>query len=69
MSALSMSIVNKNIDIAMILISHGANNYFSDNDKTKDFSPIFLAVEIEDADLIETMCDHGCSLEVKNSNL
>jgi ankyrin repeat protein len=73
MSALSMAIFNINLDIAVCLISFGAQSYFGNSDETKDLSPIFLAVEIEDANLIETMCDHhpnhGSSLNVLNSNL
>ena len=41
------------------LIYAGAQSYFADNDESKDLSPVFLACDREDANLIETMCDHG----------
>ena len=57
--ALSMAIFNRDIDIALILVHIGASSYFPNTDESKDLSPIFLAVEIEHASLIETMCDYG----------
>ena len=53
--------------MALSLISAGAKCYFQNNDETKDLSPVFLACEIDDTNLIESMCDHGMDLLVKNS--
>ena len=75
MSALSMSILSGNQQdknfqntFALNLIYAGAQSYFDNNDLSKDLSPVFLACQIEDTYLIETMCDHGLNVLWKNSN-
>ena len=81
MTALSMAILSGNQQqqehatikvrrnqLALDLIQAGAQSYFVNNNESKDLSPVFLACEIEDANLIETMCDHGLNVLVKNSN-
>jgi len=53
-----------NQEIAKILIEHGAKTYYSGSMQQKDLSPIFLACEKENTELLEAMCDHGASLTV-----
>ena len=66
-SALSFAIIQNNIEQAQILVHNGSRSYFDSNAEQKDYSPIFLACEIENSDMIEIMCDHGESLENRNS--
>ena len=50
--------------MAHLLVQNGAQSYYQDN---KDQSPIFLACEVENSEIIEIMCDHGELLTNKNS--
>ena len=54
-------------EISKVLIEFGARSYYNDNDETKDYSPIFMAVQKKKPDLLELMCDHGALLTIKNS--
>jgi len=59
-----VAILMNNQEIAKILIEHGAKTYYSGSMQQKDLSPIFLACEKENTELLEAMCDHGASLTV-----
>ena len=67
MSPLGMTILMNNNIIATQLIINGAKCYYDYNIAQKDISPIFLACEKENTDLLELMCDHGCPLTVQNT--
>lgn len=67
LSALSIAILMKNKELAIMLIQGGAQSYYEENSIQKDLSPIFLAAEFEMSDLLEIMCDHGADLNVVNS--
>jgi ankyrin repeat protein len=73
LSTLAYSILNhhqterENFDISKMLIEFGARSYYGETDEQKDFSPIFMAVQKLNQELLELMCDHGASLTVKNS--
>ena len=64
MSPLGMTILMNNNNIATLLIINGASCYYDNNITQTDISPIFLACEKENTDLLELMCDHGCPLSV-----
>jgi hypothetical protein len=64
MSPLGMAILMENNYLAAHLIINGAKCYYEDITAQKDISPIFLACEKENTDLLELMCDHGCPLTV-----
>jgi ankyrin repeat protein len=67
LSTLAYSILQQNFDISKLLIEFGARAYYNETDEQKDFSPIFMAVQRLNTDLLELMCDHGALLTVKNS--
>ena len=67
MSPLGMAILLNNDEIASQLIINGARCYYDHSIVQKDISPIFLACEKENTDLLELICDHGCPLSVVNS--
>jgi len=62
-----MAILIKNQHISEKLVISGAKYYYSDTDELKDLSPIFLACEKENTQLLELMCDHGAKMNVLNS--
>lgn len=68
LSPLSLAILIGNKEIAKKLIISGARSFYFDNSQQKDLSPIFLACEKEQSDLLELMCDHGASLSVQNTS-
>lgn len=51
--------------MAVQLIHNGAQSYYVDN---KDQSPIFLACEVENSEIIEIMCDHDSDGELLTNN-
>ena len=67
MSPLSLSILIQNKEIASKLITSNAKCYYADSFIQRDLSPIFLACDNENTDLLELMCDHEAQLNVKNS--
>jgi ankyrin repeat protein len=70
-STLAYAILQKEWTIAQKLIEFEARCYYCETDDSKDFSPIFMAVQYDDDEnitkILELMCDHGASLTVKNS--
>ena len=64
LSPLALAILIGNKEIAKKLIISGSKSYYDDNHQQKDLSPIFLACEKEQSDLLELMCDHGADLTV-----
>lgn len=67
LSTLAYSILHRHYNISSLLIEFGAQSYYGETDEQKDFSPIFMAVQELNTELLEQMMDHGASLTVKNS--
>ena len=57
-STLAYSILNEHDPISVMLVEFGAKSYYDESNEQKDFSPIFMAVQKLNTDLLELMCDH-----------
>ena len=53
---------------AKLLIEAGSKFFYSATPRQRDLSPIFLACEKQNIDVLEHMYDHGAESNVRNSN-
>lgn len=53
LSTLAYAIMHQHYQISSLLIEFGAQSYYGETDEQKDFSPIFLAVQELNIDLLE----------------
>ena len=63
---LYLSILNDHKDCAIYLIENGAQMYYKEIQK-RDLSPIFLVIRKQNTEILEVLCDHGCSLTCRDS--
>ena len=53
MSPLSLAILMRNQEIGKMLIEAGAKYYYADSKIKQDLSPIFLACEVQNIEIVE----------------
>lgn len=64
---LSAALIAGNHTQAIELIQSGAKVYLKDTDRLKDLSPVFVAVYLDQRDILEIICDVHATTNILNS--